>query len=86
VLIALTGSFGSMEEDVACLRRILRPTHPGGLAHAYFLSTISDLDQLFSPRRKKLFDSYGYSYTILQANVRVQTGLADWPWACKRRA
>jgi len=65
VMIQISGTFGSRQEEAQRLGRILRPKRNGEKAHFYTLVTRDSRDQEFSANRQLFLTEQGYSYTIL---------------------
>jgi DNA excision repair protein ERCC-3 len=65
VLIQVSGTFGSRQEEAQRLGRILRPKPNGLLAHFYTLVTRDTRDQDFSANRQLFLTEQGYHYDIL---------------------
>jgi DNA excision repair protein ERCC-3 len=65
VMIQISGTFGSRQEEAQRLGRILRPKENGLLAHFYTLVTRDTKDQDFSANRQLFLTEQGYRYTIL---------------------
>ncbi|MBN1890031.1 MAG: DEAD/DEAH box helicase [Thermoflexales bacterium] len=65
VMIQVSGTFGSRQEEAQRLGRILRPKRNGLLAHFYALVTHDSLDQDYSARRQLFLTEQGYRYDIL---------------------
>jgi DNA excision repair protein ERCC-3 len=68
VMIQVSGTFGSRQEEAQRLGRILRPKTDGQLAHFYTLVTKDTQDQEFGAKRQLFLTEQGYRYTILYAN------------------
>jgi DNA excision repair protein ERCC-3 len=64
VLIQISGTFGSRQEEAQRLGRILRPKSNGSLAHFYTLVTRDSRDQDFSANRQRFLTEQGYNYGI----------------------
>ena len=66
VLIQVSGTFGSRQEEAQRLGRVLRPKGAGG-GHAVFYSIVSDAtcDLEFSARRQLFLAEQGYAYEIV---------------------
>ncbi|MDZ7261004.1 MAG: helicase-associated domain-containing protein [candidate division KSB1 bacterium] len=64
VLIQVSGTFGSRQEEAQRLGRILRPKSDGSLAHFYSLITRDTKDQDFAANRQLFLTEQGYSYEI----------------------
>jgi DNA excision repair protein ERCC-3 len=67
VMIQLSGTFGSRQEEAQRLGRILRPKEDGTLAHFYTLVTRETRDQEFGANRQLFLVEQGYRYRILDA-------------------
>ncbi len=67
VLIQVSGTFGSRQEEAQRLGRILRPKRNGVLAHFYTLVTRDTVDQDYATRRQLFLTEQGYRYEILEA-------------------
>lgn len=65
VMIQISGTFGSRQEEAQRLGRILRPKQNGLLAHFYTLTSRDTRDQEFSANRQLFLTEQGYRYTIL---------------------
>lgn len=67
VLIQVSGTFGSRQEEAQRLGRILRPKANGELAHFYTLVTRDTRELDFAHHRQLFLTEQGYSYSILDA-------------------
>jgi len=67
VLIQISGTFGSRQEEAQRLGRILRPKADGELAHFYTLVTRDTRELDFAHHRQLFLTEQGYSYSILDA-------------------
>lgn len=65
VLIQISGTFGSRQEEAQRLGRILRPKERDMTAHFYSLVTRDTRDQEFSEKRQRFLTEQGYSYEII---------------------
>lgn len=65
VMIQISGTFGSRQEEAQRLGRILRPKRNGLLAHFYSLVSRDTDDQDFGANRQLFLTEQGYRYTIL---------------------
>jgi DNA excision repair protein ERCC-3 len=65
VMIQVSGTYGSRQEEAQRLGRILRPKQNGLLAHFYTLVSRDTDDQDFSANRQMFLTEQGYRYTIL---------------------
>jgi DNA excision repair protein ERCC-3 len=65
VLIQVSGTFGSRQEEAQRLGRILRPKGEGGDAHFYTLVTRDTRELDFAHHRQMFLTEQGYSYEIL---------------------
>jgi len=64
VLIQVSGTFGSRQEEAQRLGRVLRPKADGALAHFYSVVTRDTSDQGFAANRQLFLTEQGYRYTI----------------------
>jgi DNA excision repair protein ERCC-3 len=64
VLIQVSGTFGSRQEEAQRLGRILRPKAGGEVAHFYTLVTRDTRELDFAHHRQLFLTEQGYSYTI----------------------
>ncbi len=64
VLIQVSGTFGSRQEEAQRLGRILRPKTGGEVAHFYSLVTRDTREQDFAHHRQLFLTEQGYSYHI----------------------
>ena len=67
VLIQVSGTFGSRQEEAQRLGRILRPKADGEPAHFYTLVTRDTRELDFAHHRQLFLTEQGYSYTIVDA-------------------
>jgi DNA excision repair protein ERCC-3 len=67
VLIQISGTFGSRQEEAQRLGRILRPKTGGEVAHFYTLVTRDTREQDFAHHRQLFLTEQGYSYQISDA-------------------
>jgi DNA excision repair protein ERCC-3 len=68
VMIQISGTYGSRQEEAQRLGRILRPKKNGLLAHFYTLVSKDTRDQEFGANRQLFLTEQGYRYTILYAD------------------
>ena len=68
VLIQLSGTFGSRQEEAQRLGRILRPKKDGSVAMFYSLVTRETREQEFSMNRQLFLTEQGYRYRIASAD------------------
>jgi len=64
VLIQVSGTFGSRQEEAQRLGRILRPKPDGSLAVFYSLGTRETREQEFAEKRQRFLTEQGYAYEI----------------------
>jgi DNA excision repair protein ERCC-3 len=64
VLIQVSGTFGSRQEEAQRLGRILRPKAGGEVAHFYTLVTRDTREMEFAEHRKLFLTEQGYSYAV----------------------
>ena len=68
VLIQVSGTFGSRQEEAQRLGRILRPKANGDLAHFYSLVTRDTRELDFAHHRQLFLTEQGYSYAIMDGS------------------
>ncbi len=68
VLIQISGTFGSRQEEAQRLGRILRPKAGGEVAHFYTLVTRDTRELDFAHHRQLFLTEQGYSYSIADAS------------------
>jgi len=68
VLIQVSGTFGSRQEEAQRLGRILRPKAGGEVAHFYTLVTRDTRELDFAHHRQLFLTEQGYSYSIADAS------------------
>jgi DNA excision repair protein ERCC-3 len=68
VMIQLSGTFGSRQEEAQRLGRILRPKEDGQLAHFYTIVTRETRDQDFGANRQLFLVEQGYRYRIVDGD------------------
>ena len=66
ILIQISGTFGSRQEEAQRLGRILRPKSDGGTAHFYSIVTQDSKEQEFSMNRQLFLTEQGYAYKIIK--------------------
>ena len=66
VLIQISGTFGSRQEEAQCLGRVLRPKSDGGAAHFYSIVTQDSKEQEFAMNRQLFLTEQGYAYKIIK--------------------
>jgi DNA excision repair protein ERCC-3 len=66
VLIQVSGTFGSRQEEAQRLGRVMRPKSDGRPAHFFSLVTQDSREQEFSMNRQLFLTEQGYSYKILK--------------------
>src|SRR5262249_57033418 len=65
VLIQVSGTFGSRQEEAQRLGRILRPKSGGEIAHFYTIVTRDTRELDFAHHRQLFLTEQGYSYSIV---------------------
>ncbi|MCA8910162.1 MAG: helicase-associated domain-containing protein [Planctomycetes bacterium] len=68
VMVQLSGTFGSRQEEAQRLGRILRPKDDGTLAHFYTIVTRETRDQDFGANRQLFLVEQGYRYRIVDGS------------------
>lgn len=76
VLIQVSGTFGSRQEEAQRLGRILRPKASGAVAHFYTLVTRDTRELDFAHHRQLFLTEQGYSYAIVDAGDLLTTSAA----------
>ncbi|MCC6669894.1 MAG: helicase-associated domain-containing protein [Planctomycetes bacterium] len=67
VLIAVSGAFGSRQEEAQRLGRVLRPKRAGGAASFYALVSAGSVEQECARRRQRFLVEQGYRYRVVEA-------------------
>ena len=65
VLVQVSGTFGSRQEEAQRLGRVLRPKPDGRPAHFYTLISRETDEEDFAHHRQLFLTEQGYSYRIL---------------------
>jgi DNA excision repair protein ERCC-3 len=74
VLIQVSGTFGSRQEEAQRLGRVLRPKANGNKAHFYTLITRDTKEQEFGMNRQLFLIEQGYSYEVKEWRDYVVNG------------
>jgi DNA excision repair protein ERCC-3 len=74
VLIQVSGTFGSRQEEAQRLGRVLRPKGDGGNAHFYTVVTRDTKELDFAQHRQMFLTEQGYSYEILDERQFLPAG------------
>src|SRR5690606_12327410 len=74
VLIQISGTFGSRQEEAQRLGRVLRPKANGSKAHFYTLITRDTKEQEFGMNRQLFLIEQGYSYDVREWKDMVVNG------------
>lgn len=69
ILIQISGTFGSRQEEAQRLGRVLRPKEDGRPAHFFSLVTKDSKEQEFAMNRQLFLTEQGYAYKILNYSV-----------------
>lgn len=69
VLIQVSGTFGSRQEEAQRLGRVLRPKSDGGKAHFYSLVTRATSEEEFAQKRQLFLTEQGYRYEVIDAGA-----------------
>ena len=75
VLIQISGTFGSRQEEAQRLGRVLLPKSDGGAAHFYSIVTQDSKEQEFAMNRQLFLTEQGYAYKIIKRG--------DWDILCR---
>ena len=68
LMVQVSGTFGSRQEEAQRLGRLLRPKTDGRQSHFYSLVTRDTSEQEFAHKRQLFLAEQGYSYRILDAS------------------
>jgi DNA excision repair protein ERCC-3 len=68
VLIQVSGTFGSRQEEAQRLGRILRPKAGGDIAHFFTLVTRDTRELDFAHHRQLFLTEQGYTYNIVDGS------------------
>jgi DNA excision repair protein ERCC-3 len=79
VLIQVSGTFGSRQEEAQRLGRILRPKANSEIAHFYTLVTRDTRELDFSHHRQLFLTEQGYSYNIVDGTELVNGTASPLP-------
>lgn len=74
VLIQISGTFGSRQEEAQRLGRVLRPKSNGSIAHFYTLITRDSKEQEFGMNRQLFLIEQGYRYDVREWKDMVVNG------------
>jgi len=75
ILIQISGTFGSRQEEAQRLGRVLRPKKDGRPAHFYTLVTRDSREQEFAMNRQLFLTEQGYAYRIIHHQAGVDMAL-----------
>jgi DNA excision repair protein ERCC-3 len=78
VLIQVSGTYGSRQEEAQRLGRILRPKRDGQIAHFYTLVSRESRDQEMAANRQRFLTEQGYRYTVLYEDEVLSPTSAAW--------
>lgn len=68
VVIQVSGTFGSRQEEAQRLGRLLRPKSTGEIAYFYTVVTRDTVDATFALHRQRFLAEQGYAYRLVDAN------------------
>lgn len=74
VLIQVSGTFGSRQEEAQRLGRVLRPKAGGEVAHFYTLVSRDTREQDFAHHRQLFLTEQGYTYQIIDGPELLEQG------------
>jgi DNA excision repair protein ERCC-3 len=77
VLIQVSGTFGSRQEEAQRLGRLLRPAH-GKTASFYQLVSVGTAEEDYAQRRQRFLVGQGYQYELLKAGDLPRPGVDDF--------
>jgi len=75
ILVQISGTFGSRQEEAQRLGRVLRPKKDGRPAHFYTLVTKDSKEQEFAMNRQLFLTEQGYAYRIIHHQAGVDLPL-----------
>lgn len=75
ILVQISGTFGSRQEEAQRLGRVLRPKKDGRPAHFYTLVTKDSKEQEFAMNRQLFLTEQGYAYRIIHHQFGVDLPL-----------
>lgn len=75
ILIQISGTFGSRQEEAQRLGRVLRPKKDGRPAYFYTMVTRDSREQEFAMNRQLFLTEQGYAYRIIQHHIGVELPL-----------
>lgn len=78
VLIQISGSFGSRQEEAQRLGRVLRPKDDGKVAHFYTVVTADSKDADFAQNRQLFLVEQGYRYNITTDEELAEGKFTPW--------
>lgn len=65
IIIQISGTYGSRQEEAQRLGRVLRPKHDNRQAHFYSIVARDTIDASYAQYRQRFLSEQGYSYTIV---------------------
>lgn len=68
VVVQVSGTFGSRQEEAQRLGRLLRPKSTGEIAYFYTVVTRDTVDATFALHRQRFLAEQGYAYRLVDAN------------------
>ncbi len=74
VIVQMSGTFGSRQEEAQRLGRVLRPKSDGRGARFYTLVSDETVEQDFAQHRQLFLTEQGYAYEIIDASSVLQDG------------
>jgi DNA excision repair protein ERCC-3 len=77
VLVQVSGTFGSRQEEAQRLGRVLRPKEDGRGARFYTLVSLESVEETFAQHRQLFLAEQGYGYEITVAHVPLDEAEGD---------
>lgn len=68
LMVQVSGTFGSRQEEAQRIGRLLRPKAPGKGAHFYTLVTRETDEESFAHNRQRFLTEQGYAYRVMSAD------------------
>lgn len=84
VIIQISGTFGSRQEEAQRLGRVLRPKEDGRGATFYTLVSNESVEQDFAQHRQLFLTEQGYAYEIIDADAIAREDTTADPSTCAR--
>ncbi|MDK8563148.1 DNA repair helicase XPB [Corynebacterium pseudodiphtheriticum] len=77
VVVQVSGTFGSRQEEAQRLGRLLRPKSTGEIAYFYTVVTRDTVDATFALHRQRFLAEQGYAYRLVDADDIPSLGMLE---------